>query len=104
MEILTNEFQTYLEKMDQRVERLEGKLEAIQNPTPKQDQKRKKNLGGVKKLSQATGVSVSTLIRHRNNGIIEGFRFGGRIFYDIDKVLNEMQSTLKIKKKGPHHG
>lgn len=94
MEILTAEYQAHLEEVARKAG-ADAALEAIQNLPSTQSQERKKNLVDVKKLAKETGVSVPTLIRHRNNGIIEGFRFGGRILYDVDQVLSGMKSTLR---------
>ena len=95
MEILTTEFQTHLEEVARKAG-AEAALEAIQNLPTQNGHERKKNLVDVKRLAKETGVSVPTLIRHRNNGIIEGLRFGGRILYDVDQVLGEMQSTRRV--------
>ncbi len=95
MEILSAEFQTHLEEVARKAG-AEAALEAIQNHSPAPAQERKKNLVDVKQLAKETGVSIPTLIRHRNNGLIEGFRFGGRVFYDSEKVISSMQSTKRV--------
>ncbi|MCK5136620.1 MAG: DUF3853 family protein [Bacteroidales bacterium] len=102
MEILTAEYKAHLEEVARKAGAEEA-MKVLEEQMDGQTQKRKKHLVPVKQLSKEIGVSVPTLIRHRNNGLIEGFRFGGRILYDVDQVLGEMQSTLRIKKKGPHN-
>lgn len=88
------DFQNHVEEIARKAG-TEAAQAAIEKFKANQKQERKRNLVDVKGLSRETGLSPATIIRHRNSGLIEGFRIGGRIFYDVDQVLNEMQSTRR---------
>ena len=95
MEVLSPEFRSHLQEVARQAG-AEAAREEIQNLSINHKEERKRNLVDVKQLAKETGVSVPTLIRNRNKGLIEGLRFGGRVLYDLDQVLGEMQSTRRI--------
>lgn len=96
METALTDFQTHIEEVARRAG-AEAAREAIQNlPTPPPTPTQKKNLVDVKQLAKETGVSIPTLIRRRNDGTITGYRFGGRVLYNLDEVLESMQSTRRV--------
>jgi len=96
MEILTAEFQAHLESVARKAG-AEAAQEAIQNQSqPGTPKERQRNLINIRELAKETGISVPTLLRRRNEGLIEGLRLGGRVLYDLDKVMDSMQSTRRV--------
>lgn len=95
MDTALTEFQSHIEEIAKKAG-TEAARAAIEEFKSTQKQERRRHLVDVKQLSRETGLSPATLIRHRNSGVIEGYRIGGRVFYDLDQVLSEMQSTRKV--------
>jgi transcriptional antiterminator len=94
MDTALTEFSSHIEEIAKKAG-TEAAREVLEKFKATQKQERKRNLVDVKQLSRETGLSPATIVRHRNSGLIEGFRIGGRVFYDLDQVLSEMKSTRR---------
>ncbi len=91
MEIITSEFREHLIEVASQAGEAAA-LRVLGEKVPKSSVKKRVP---VKELSRITGISIPTLIRRRNDGTIKGYRFGGKVFYDVDEVLESMQSTKR---------
>jgi len=50
-----------------------------------------RRLVAVKELAEITGISVTTLIRRRNDGTIKAYRLGGKVLYDVKEVMESLE-------------
>lgn len=91
MEVLSPEFQTHLEELARQAGK-KAALEVVEGLNIGESQS---NLMNIQDLAKKTGMSVSTILRRRDEGIIVGYRFGGRVVYNLDEVLASMQSTRR---------
>lgn len=57
----------------------------------------KVNLISTNKLSEILGVTRQTIHNWRKGGFIEGFTLGGKVFYDLEKIMNDLRKRGFIR-------
>lgn len=55
-----------------------------------------KSLLSIKELSSKLGISVTSLYRLRQKGIINHIRIGGRVLFDYDDVISSLKEQSGI--------
>ena len=53
------------------------------------------NLVPTKKLSEILGITRQTILNYRKAGLIEGFSLGGKVFYDLDQIVDKLKSARR---------